>query len=700
MLSNFAVQSAFIASITNLFLAVFVITKAHRNAIHRTFALLSLLLMGWNMGTVLNEPQMIFLSVAFLPVVALHFTLLFIGERRDRKVLRLCYLLAILFAAGSISHLFPQSVLKYLLTLYLTPVSVLIMLRLHVKRRSTSSRIERLQLNYLLVGSGVALACGATDYFAGLGLRIPKLGSMGSLLYVVIIAVAIVRYRLLNVHLLIGRGIVLFAFTFVVWTLSGIAGAWWVGNTYNSFFAILVATVLLMIIYEPVKGLIERQSDRVLRHQSLELVNQLNRLSRELVSVISQQDLQKTMRSTFRRVSKIKQFAIYWSPAEHQGFHFIEGNQPPPQNLAVIGESTPLIEQLRLQKTPLDREELLRELQLWLLPENRLRIKDVVRAMNWLRADVCVPLHYHDQLLGFISLGGEESGEGVFTQREKDLLSAIGNQIAVSIANARIYERMKRSDRLIVLGEMAAGLAHEIRNPLGAIKAAAQFIGSGEDDSDHGEFLSIIIEEVNRLNKVVTRFLDYTRPVSAMHQVLDIAALTNRLVELLRPRLHQAGINCMVDFPHTPLLLRGDQDELKQVLLNLMNNATESMQAGGELRIEGVHEADTSAGAESGQENSVESLRGGWIRLRIRDTGIGIPEENLDRLFTPFFTTKAEGTGLGLAIVHKIVDAHNGTIMADSRSGEGTSFTISLPAAFPDDKTAGHDVGEERSISA
>lgn len=666
---NYVVQSSLVAAITNLSLAVFVVTKSPRSSIHRTFSLLGLLIFLWNMGTVLNRPQLIYVAVSFLPVAALHFTRWYIGERRQVGVLKLCYALSLGFALIGVAGLLERAVYKYLLTLYLTPVALTIIFKLYQRRAETGSRLERLQLTYLMVGSLAALGCGVTDYLASIGLPIPRLGSLGSLLYVVIIAVAIVRYRLLNVHLLIGRSIVLLAFTFLVWSLSGVAGVWWTGNIYNSFFAILAATVLILILYEPLKGLIERQTDKVLKRQSLELVNQLNRLSLELASVITLKDLQSSLTIALRGMTKIKRFAIYWATDDGSNFQFIDGSAPPPRHYVTLSDDTRLLEQFRLQKRPIDRDELQRELELWLLPQSRDRIRDVFRMMTTLGVNLCLPFFHQDSVLGFLALRSSEEEEYGFSQRERDLLSAIGNQIGVAIATARIHETLKKNDRLIALGEMAAGLAHEIRNPLASIKAAAQFIDTDNESTEHREFLRIIIDEVNRLNTVVSRFLDYARPVSSSHQRIDLNAIILRMADLIRPRCKAASITIELDLCDQAQVL-GDQDELKQVCLNLLSNAVDSIGQDGTLTI------TTSANAETGASSHAGSS---LITMEVLDTGPGILPEDLDKVFNPFFTTKEQGTGLGLAIVYKIIEGHKGSIEAQNRLTRGARFIVKLP---------------------
>jgi signal transduction histidine kinase len=238
---------------------------------------------------------------------------------------------------------------------------------------------------------------------------------------------------------------------------------------------------------------------------------------------------------------------------------------------------------------------------------------------------------------------------------------------------------MKERDRLAALGEMAAGLAHEIRNPLGAIKGAAQFLvpqGRGDDD----EWLQVIVEEVDRLNGVVTQFLDYSRPLKSTPAPTDVNDVLERTAKLVRAEL-PASVELVLDLGARLPRVQTDAEQLKQVLINLFRNAVQAMPGGGKIFV-----------ATSIPDEGLRLLRPpDTVELRVRDTGPGIPEEHRENIFVPFFTTKEKGTGLGLAICQRLIRHHGGSISLLARPpGEGAEFVIRLPAvieepvAFPE----------------
>ncbi len=230
---------------------------------------------------------------------------------------------------------------------------------------------------------------------------------------------------------------------------------------------------------------------------------------------------------------------------------------------------------------------------------------------------------------------------------------------------ARSFERMRqglkeaqRREKLASLGELSAGLAHEIRNPLGIIKNAAEgLLGRERSKEEQAQLLDIIVQETRRLNRLVTDFLDFARPRPPEKVPVSLERLVEEVVFSLEGEARERGISLDEDVEE--ILLPLDRHQIRQVLLNLLLNALEATPSGGQVRV-------------------VLTREGEWAVLRVEDTGRGIPAEHLDRIFDPFFTTKERGTGLGLALVYRMVEAHGGTIKVKS-NGEGTVFEVKLP---------------------
>jgi two-component system, NtrC family, sensor histidine kinase HydH len=246
-----------------------------------------------------------------------------------------------------------------------------------------------------------------------------------------------------------------------------------------------------------------------------------------------------------------------------------------------------------------------------------------------------------------------------------DLGQAIGSVLLLrDLREIRdLQEKVRRGERLASLGRLAAGVAHEIRNPLSSIRGFAQYFRNRfKDREEELEYASIMVKEVDRLNRVITELLDFARPKEPHREPHSLENVFDYSLRLLQPELAKKQVEVERDFePHLPLV-RVDRDQISQAILNLLLNSLESINEGGKIRVR------------LGKKDSSPSLQ-----VAISDTGRGIPQEDLGKVFEPFFSTKRKGTGLGLAIVHQIVASHGGDITVESQEGMGTTFRITLP---------------------
>ncbi|MEW6593752.1 MAG: ATP-binding protein [Thermodesulfobacteriota bacterium] len=227
-----------------------------------------------------------------------------------------------------------------------------------------------------------------------------------------------------------------------------------------------------------------------------------------------------------------------------------------------------------------------------------------------------------------------------------------------------LEKEMRKHERLVSLGKMAAGVAHEVRNPLSSIKGLAALLGSAfAETSQERHSASLLIQEVERLNRAITELLNYAKPLPLNRESLDLEPLLANSLALIAGDAASMGVAVSHDVaPDLPPAL-GDRDRLNQVLLNLYLNSLQAMEQGGTLTVT----------ARLGEKR-------GTVQITVQDTGSGIAAEILDRIMDPYFTTKPQGSGLGLAMVQKILDEHGGEVRVTSSVGEGTSVTLTLPA--------------------
>jgi signal transduction histidine kinase/putative methionine-R-sulfoxide reductase with GAF domain len=317
------------------------------------------------------------------------------------------------------------------------------------------------------------------------------------------------------------------------------------------------------------------------------------------------------------------------------------------------------------------------------------RVNPILKRKFNLHSLVVIPLFAKEKALGAIAADHVEPGKNI-TKETLESVMTFSQQAGLAIHNAFMYQELKtfsqqmeekiqrttadlkkaeiqliRSDKLAALGQLAAGIAHEIRNPLTSINILIHSLTENlPSGSSQREDLKVIEEEINRINEIVDQFLRFAKPAPPLLERTDVRPIFEETLQLLRPQIERQKISVQKDFQPLPpnTLITIDKEQIKQVILNLLLNAIQAMPGGGQLKIKGQILSDDH-----------------WIQFLIQDSGVGIPSEDLEKLFDPFFSTREGGIGLGLSIAHRIIDQHNGKIEVESKPGKGTLFTLSLP---------------------
>jgi two-component system sensor histidine kinase PilS (NtrC family) len=278
---------------------------------------------------------------------------------------------------------------------------------------------------------------------------------------------------------------------------------------------------------------------------------------------------------------------------------------------------------------------------------------------------------------------GENLYLGVGAYVLRDLEGAATGHVAIfqDVSEVvRMERELARSERLAAVGQLAASIAHEIRNPLAAISGAIQVMcdfaeGAGGESK---KLMAIVDREVDRLNHLITDFLQFARPGAAKPESVDVAEILVEVAEMFEP-IRPAEVRLEAE-AEEGLAACADPGQLRQVLWNLVLNAAQAMPEGGLLHIAARSARDSDPQGENSTSRSMAEERVLWAEISVRDQGVGIPEEVVDRVFDPFFTTKRGGSGLGLATVHRIVEDHGGTVRIERLGGEwSTAVRVRLP---------------------
>ena len=687
-------QSALLASIVCSALGLSMLLRAGRPRVFTAYSVLALVVGGYYLSQfadALLSPLSGFpwsarialgtrlILGALVPSAALGFFLEFLRvspntARRGRNVALLSALLG--FAVGPTPLASNPWVRVALAVWVFAALSVPISL-LTRRMRQSDSRIERLRLRYLAIGAGGTLALTALDVLAErLGFRLPTLGPLVATLYLFFLAQTLLKLRLMDLQELFGKVASHTVLAAVLAAVFATLTAWVSGNASLFLFNTVVAAFVILILLEPLREKIDERVVALFFRERFELIRSLSQLRTRMANVIEVRDLANLVLDALIETRRVTHASAYLLAEDRPGFRLLDARGPQPVAFLDIAAARGLLNAAAGGQKVFLLENLDRRLaELRIASSEARRVRDELRrsnetraALTQMKAGICVPLLGNDRVIGFLNLWDERVPEA-YASDEINLIQDVAEQFATVIENSKIYDRMRERDRLAALGEMAAGLAHEIRNPLGAIKGAAQCLDPKRLPGEDGEFLEVIVEEVNRLNGVVSAFLDYARPLKQNFGATDLNEVVSRTIKLIQNEI-PSGIETSVELAGDLPKVEGDAEQLKQVLINLVQNAIQAM-GSAPGRIQVVTRRGDRFNDLRGRADAVE--------VRVQDSGPGIPQDQQPHIFVPFFTTKEKGTGLGLAICQRIVKNHGGSISVESSAHEGTAFIIRLP---------------------
>ena len=307
----------------------------------------------------------------------------------------------------------------------------------------------------------------------------------------------------------------------------------------------------------------------------------------------------------------------------------------------------------------------------YLMPEEK-------AILHQLKVELIYPLVIMNRISGMVLIGNKKNGQP-FYQADIDTLSLFFYQAAFAIEHALLYEqqterikKMYRTDRLATIGELAAGAAHEIRNPLTSINSAIQYLGKDyTHESDKYEMIQEILTEVERINKTLQGLLSFARPSALNITSVNLEQLINQTLLLIKTNIKKHRIDIQFEYFADNYTIKADAEQLKQVFLNIILNAIEAMKD---------NTPDKPRTLIISLENgAIIDLYNRYLIVSFEDSGKGIEEADIENVFNPFFTTKEEGTGLGLAICYGIIDRHKGEIEVKNVSGKGATIQVKLP---------------------
>ncbi len=690
----------------NVFVGVFVLVQRREGQANILFSLCCCLLAVLSLAAFsLVQPlpireaelwvRVLLLTAAVAPALFLHTTLQIFNIERRGLVLAAYSLSAIMavMAATGLMHsslrslpigpsgagvFFVASQWSGLLAVAAVAAAAISLYELYVFMGSTGG-VRRTQARYYALTVVPILLAGIHDLGASFSSSYPIPGWPAVPLVPVVsaawasgVAYLLRRSRLMDLDAALTRGLIR-TLTFVVMAspfvllLAGAERAYLGGDVHGPFFvATILVCALAASIVRPIRTAANEMLDSLFSVRGRDYRDALLSFSRESTRILELETLVERVVETLAATLGVRVAAVYVANVE-KGFTLDGISGKGASKLPnVLSREHPLVLGLGDVREPVVREEL--ELR----GDVRLpRGGSLLASMAEAGVDLALPLRSPEQVEGLILLGRRESG-AMYSSEDIDVLELLASQVSIALENARLYADLKRSreiiqrsDRLAAIGTMAAGLAHEIRNPLVSIRTFTQLLPERiEDEEFRNTFLDLTLSEVDRICLLINELLAFARPAPAELQHVDLNDCLERICLLLDNQARGASVTLeCVETAGLPVVT-ADEDQVKQVVMNVILNAIQACSSGGSVRV-------TTA--------SVLSFSEPRVSIRIADDGPGIEQDRLAHIFDPFYTTRTEGTGLGLSIAHQLVEKHGGAIDVETELGVGTTFVISLP---------------------
>ncbi|MCD4814381.1 GAF domain-containing protein [bacterium] len=546
-----------------------------------------------------------------------------------------------------------------------------------------STSIVRTQIAYVVFGMLFFLVSSIIT-----GALLPAMGNSsfvwlapyGSIFFVSSISYAIFKYRLLDISIIIKRTTL---YLFLTSILTGLyvflllLPLRIVPSGSSSVVLVVFAAVVSALTIQPLHNWLDNVTDRIFFQKKYDYYLLLEKVSRGLNSVFKLEEALGVVAHSLVHEMQMKSVAVFLREKVGSGIYACHKKEGEVSSMMPdqVDESNPVVEHLMEKREILESGEFRHRFG-HLYQEGN--ILDLVKAEMQRFMDqefgggLIIPLVLKKTLIGFMVLG-EKRSQDLFTHRDLALLETLSSQMATALENIQLYEQMLNNERLTIIGTMSAGIAHEIRNPLAAIKTFIQML---PDKYEHLEFRKrfneIVPSEIERLSGITADLLAFSKPSSPSLESISLPQIIDRVFSLLNNQIRKKRMVIEKDLANVPAF-QADPQQLFQVFLNIILNGIQASQAEGLIRIK----AEIKEYLPSGTGKTGEC-----ILISITDQGMGIKRKDLTSIFQPFFTTKSEGTGLGLATCKRIAEAHRGEILVESEEGSGTMFTIVLPLSL------------------
>ena len=698
---NIYALSSLVALIVNSAIGIFVYLKNKNSTINRLFALFISTTVLWISGCLMesstyNESfalfwdKILYTGLTLFPATCLHFTTTVIGVKKDR-IIKITYLISSFFVILNFSYLrkyfiygverkYPfrfisEPAIGWYIFIIFFMACALYWIYLTWEAYRASSGHRRTQMKYLLT----AWLIGSFTCFMYLllvfNVATPPIDNFTGIVFAAILAYAIVKHQLMEIEVILKKTLIfagLFAVVFAVLVLPTLIVQEFIIRKMGLSGRLIgfgISTILIVLILRPLETFLIRITDKFLFQKKYDYKELLKTFTGEVLTVL---DLTRLVRLTTYKLAdiiKLISCGILLFDDKEDGYKLIASYGIKEKNIVLTREDT-LASFMERTRTYLSTRHTEKD---YAIPE------DIIKDMNRLKVELAIPLILHDDMIGILTLGKKKSDEP-YTQDDMDILLPLARTLAIAITNAKLFEELSKTqaeaaqrEKMAVIGTLSAGINHEICNPLGIARGQCEAFllnykeGLYKDKSEKElldkavNIMNKTITEIDRATAVTKRLSAFAKPIKELKaDEVVVKDEVHEVMTLVGHELKLEKIDFVEEIPKDLPRILADRKQVQEIFFNLIRNAGQAIGENGKIIVR------------------AKKSPGNKVLVEIEDTGHGIPEDKLDVIFNPFYTTKepGKGTGLGLFIVRQVIEKNRGRISVRSKVGVGTTFTL------------------------
>jgi signal transduction histidine kinase len=504
-------------------------------------------------------------------------------------------------------------------------------------------------------------------------------GILGAFFFTCVTAYAVAKYQLLDIEVLVKRATVfagLFAFVYGIFTIVTVLSQEIFKShlQWNQWVSLIPTVAIITFALRPLENYLTNITEQFLFQKKFDYRELLRTFTNEVLTVLELQKLTEQTINGLVKIIKLEVASILLYDSETKKYRIAAASGLRDKGIHFTNQDT-LITYLRQSHLPMLKDKSADEM------DGHSHLREDYKKLN---AQLCLPISHHDEMVGVLSLGMKKSGED-YSHEDIDILATLARTLGIAIANAQLFDQLSKTqaeaaqrEKMAVIGTLAAGINHEICNPLGIVRGQCEMFLLNLRDGIYAsktkeemlqistEIMNKVIKETDRATGITKRLSGFAKPAKKIDsEEVHVEKEADEVLALLAHDLKLNNIAFSMDFGDDFPAIFADKRQIQEVLFNIIRNAAQAMdKKNGRISLSGIAE-------------------NGSAIIKIADNGSGIPEDKINQIFNPFFTTKepGKGTGLGLFIVKQVIERNKGAIAVDSKEGEGTTFTLTFPAA-------------------